>query len=252
MRALGSFLGIIITLAALLGGFGAMGGNLVVLMQPWEFVIIMGTAVGTFLVANPWNVVVDTGLAAVQAMGGGVPKERYYLDLLGALHALMRELRSKGRNEVEAHIDDPHSSEIFKTFPNLLADAAVLQFICDYVRLIIMGNARTHEIQALMEEEIDTIVKSSLNPYYALVVVAEALPALGIVAAVLGVIKAMGALDQSPKLLGSFIGAALVGTFAGIFLSYGFVSPFAQKIKMTREKRCRPYIIVKQRPYLHL
>ena len=216
---MGSFLGIIITLAALLGGFGAMGGNLVVLMQPWEFVIILGTAVGTFLVANPWNVVVDTGLAAVQAVARGVPKERYYLDLLGALHALMRELRSKGRNEVEAHIDDPYSSEIFKTFPNLLADAAVLQFICDYVRLIIMGNARTHEIQALMEEEIDTIVKSSLNPYYALVVVAEALPALGIVAAVLGVIKAMGALDQSPKLLGSFIGAALVGTFAGIFLS---------------------------------
>jgi chemotaxis protein MotA len=246
VRALGSFLGIIITLAALLGGFGAMGGNLIVLMQPWEFVIIIGTAVGTFLVANPWNVVVDTGLAAVQAVASGVPKERYYLDLLGALHALMRELRSKGRNEVEAHIDDPHSSEIFKTFPNVLADAAVLQFICDYVRLIIMGNARTHEIQALMEEEIDTIVKSSLNPYYALVIVAEALPALGIVAAVLGVIKAMGALDQSPKLLGGFIGAALVGTFAGIFLSYGFVSPFAQKIKMTREKRCRPYIIVKQ------
>ena len=243
---MGSFLGIIITLAALLGGFAAMGGNLVVLMQPWEFVIIVGTAVGTFLVANPWKVVVDTGLAAVQAVGSGVPKERYYLDLLGALHALMRELRSKGRNEVEAHIDDPYSSEIFKTFPNVLADADVLQFICDYVRLIIMGNARTHEIQALMEEEIDTIVKSSLNPYYALVVVAEALPALGIVAAVLGVIKAMGALDQSPKLLGSFIGAALVGTFAGIFLSYGFVSPFAQKIKMTREKRCRPYIIVKQ------
>jgi chemotaxis protein MotA len=244
--ALGSFLGIIITLAALLGGFAAMGGHLAVLMQPWEFVIILGTAVGTFLVANPWKVVVDTGLAAVQAMGSGVPKERYYLDLLGALHALMRELRNKGRNEVEAHIDDPYSSEMFKAFPNLLADAAVLQFICDYVRLIIMGNARTHEIQALMEEEIDTIVKSSLNPYYALVVVAEALPALGIVAAVLGVIKAMGALDQSPKLLGGFIGAALVGTFAGIFLSYGFVSPFAQKIKMTREKRCRPYIIVKQ------
>jgi chemotaxis protein MotA len=243
---LASFLGIIITLAALLGGFAAMGGHLGVLMQPWEFVIIIGTAVGTFLVANPWKVVVDTGLAAVQAVANGVPKERYYLDLLGALHALMRELRSKGRNEVEAHIDDPYSSEIFKTFPNILADAAVLQFICDYVRLIIMGNARTHEIQALMEEEIDTIVKSSLNPYYALVIVAEALPALGIVAAVLGVIKAMGALDQSPKLLGGFIGAALVGTFAGIFLSYGFVSPFAQKIKMTREKRCRPYIIVKQ------
>jgi chemotaxis protein MotA len=97
-----------------------------------------------------------------------------------------------------------------------------------------------------MDEEIHTIVKSKLAPYHALVVVSEALPALGIVAAVLGVIKAMGALDQSPKLLGGFIGAALVGTFAGIFLSYGIISPFAMKVKMTREKRCRPYIIVKQ------
>jgi len=243
---LGSLVGIVITVAALLGGFAAMGGHLAVLVQPWEFVIIFGTAVGTFIMANPWKVVVDTGLAAVQAVMGAVPGERYYLDLLGALHALMRELRGKGRNEVEAHIDDPNSSEIFKVFPSVLADTALLQFICDYVRLIIMGNARTHEIEALMDEEIHTIVKSKLTPYNALVVVAEALPALGIVAAVLGVIKAMGALDQSPKLLGGFIGAALVGTFAGIFFSYGVVSPFAMKIKMTREKRCRPYIIVKQ------
>lgn len=243
---MGSFLGIIITVGSLLGGFAAMGGHLTVLMQPWEFVIIVGTAAGTFVMANPWKVVVDTGLAAFQAVTGAVPRERHYLDLLGALHALMRELRSKGRNEVEAHIDDPSSSEIFKTFPSVLADTALLQFICDYVRLMIMGNARTHEIEALMDEEIHTIVKSKLMPYNALVVVAEALPALGIVAAVLGVIKAMGALDQSPKLLGGFIGAALVGTFAGIFLSYGFVSPFAQKIKSTRERRCRPYIIVKQ------
>jgi chemotaxis protein MotA len=223
-----------------------MGGHLGVLAQPWEFVIIIGTASGTYIVANPWKVVVDTGLAAVQAVTNAVPGERYYLDLLGALHALMRELRSKGRNEVEAHIDDPSSSEIFKAFPSVLADTALLQFICDYVRLMIMGNARTHEIEALMDEEIHTIVKSKLMPYNALVVVAEALPALGIVAAVLGVIKAMGAIDQSPKQLGGYIGAALVGTFAGIFLSYGIVSPFAQKIKSTREKRCRPYIIVKQ------
>ena len=243
---MGSFLGIIITVAALLGGFAAMGGHLAVLMQPWEFVIILGTAIGTFILANPWKVVADTGLAAMQAVTNAIPGERYYLDLLGALHALMRELRNKGRNEVEGHIDDPSSSEIFKTFPNVLADTSLLQFICDYVRLIIMGNARTHEIESLMDEEIHTIVKSKLAPYNALVVVSEALPALGIVAAVLGVIKAMGALDQSPKLLGGYIGAALVGTFAGIFLSYGIISPFALKMKMTREKRCRPYIIVKQ------
>lgn len=119
---MGSFVGIFITVAALLGGFAAMGGHLAVLMQPWEFVIIMGTAVGTFIVANPWKTVVDTGVACMQAITGAVPGQRYYLDLLGALHALMRELRGKGRNEVEAHIDDPASSEIFKAFPSVLGD----------------------------------------------------------------------------------------------------------------------------------
>ena len=102
------------------------------------------------------------------------------------LHALMRELRGKGRNEVEAHIDDPASSEIFKAFPSVLGDPSLLQFICDYVRLIIMGNARTHEIEALMDEEIHTIVKSKLAPYHAMVVVAEALPAAGERVAIVG------------------------------------------------------------------
>lgn len=238
--------GVIITVASLLGGFMALGGHLSVIWQPWEFVIIAGMALGIYIIANPWKVVVDTCVATVQAVTGAVPKERHYLDLLGLLHALMREVRNKGRNEVEAHIDDPSSSEIFKGFPTVLANRALTHFICDYFRLIVMGSARSHEIEALMDEEIDTLVRSKLKPYSSLMTVAEGLPALGIVAAVLGVIKAMGAIDQSPKLLGGLIGAALVGTFAGIFLSYGLVAPLAQKIKMVREARCRLYIIIKQ------
>ena len=141
------------------------------LMQPWEFVIIIGTALGTFIVANPWKVVVDTGLACMQAITRrGAEGARLSRSARG-LHALMRELRGKGRNEVEAHIDDPSSSEIFKAFPERARGAALLQFICDYVRLIIMGNARTHEIEALMDEEIQTIVRSKLTPYHALAMV---------------------------------------------------------------------------------
>ena len=200
--------GIIVTLASLLGGFIALGGHLSVIWQPWEFVIIAGMALGTYIIANPWKTVVDTGGATIQAITGAVPKQRDYLDLSGVLHALMREVRNKGRNEVEAHIDDPSSSEIFKNFPTVLANASLLHFICDYFRLIIMGSARPHEIEALMDEEIETIVRTKLKPYHSLSMVAEGLPALGIVAAVLGVIKAMGALDQSPKLLGGFIGGA--------------------------------------------
>jgi chemotaxis protein MotA len=238
--------GVIITIASLLGGFMALGGHVSVIWQPWEFVIIAGMAIGTYIVANPWKVVIDTGVATVQALTVAVPKQRHYLDLLGLLHALMREVRNKGRNEVEAHIDDPSSSEIFQNFPTVLANDSLVHFVCDYFRLIVMGSARPHEIEALMDEEIETIVRSKLKPYHSLMMVAEGLPALGIVAAVLGVIKAMGALDQSPKLLGGLIGAALVGTFAGIFLSYGLVAPLAHKVKMVREQRCRLYIIVKQ------
>jgi chemotaxis protein MotA len=238
--------GFIITIASLLGGFTALGGHIAVIWQPWEYVIIAGMALGIYIVANPWKVVLDTGVATMQAITVAVPKQRHYLDLLGLLHSLMREVRNKGRNEVEAHIDDPQSSEIFNSFPTVMANDALLHFICDYFRLIIMGSARPHEIESLMDEEIETIVRSKMKPYNSLMMVAEGLPALGIVAAVLGVIKAMGAIDQSPKLLGGFIGAALVGTFAGIFLSYGLVAPLAHKIKMVREQRCRLYIIVKQ------
>lgn len=157
--------GVIITVASLLGGFMALGGHLSVIWQPWEFVIIAGMALGIYIIANPWKVVVDTGFATVQAVTAAVPQQRHYLDLLGLLHALMREVRNKGRNEVEVHIDDPSSSEIFKAFPTVLANKALTHFVCDYFRLIVMGSARPHEIEALMDEEIDTLVRSKLKPY---------------------------------------------------------------------------------------
>jgi chemotaxis protein MotA len=239
-------IGLAIALASLFGGFAALGGHLSVIWQPWEFVIIGGSALGTFIIANPLSTVFDAGKAAMQAIIGGSPKQKDYLQILGLLYALMRELRGKSRSEAEAHVDNPKESEIFKRFPKVLNDHELTDFICDYGRLIIIGNAKPHEIEALMDEEIQTNVRDKLKPYYALASVAECLPALGIVAAVLGVIKAMGALDQSPDLLGHLIGAALVGTFAGIFLSYGVVSPLASKIKIVREKQCRLFVVVKQ------
>lgn len=244
--SLGVVVGLVIAIASLFGGFIALGGNIAVIWQPWEFVIICGVALGTYIIANPMPTVIDTGRASVEAVTGAVPKRGDYLALLGLLYALMRELRSKPRNEVEAHIDDPENSDIFRSFPRILRDADLTAFVCDYLRLTIIGNARSHEIEALMDEEITTIRTYKLKPYLNLMVVSEALPALGIVAAVLGIIKAMGALDQSPQLLGALIGAALVGTFAGIFLSYAVLSPLAYKIKATREKQLSVYIIAKQ------
>lgn len=239
-------IGLIIVFGCLLGGFAAMGGHIFVLWQPFEYIIILGSSIGTFFVANPMKVVKDTFKAILEAIKESTPKARDYLDTLSLLYALMRELRSKTRTEMEVHVDNPAESDLFKQFPKVLANHDLTQFICDYCRLIIIGNARTHEIEALMEEEIQTINRDKLKAYMALTAVADGLPALGIVAAVLGVIKAMGALDQPPEVLGHLIGAALVGTFAGILFSYGLFAPLASKIKSVREKKARLYVIVKQ------
>ena len=242
---MGILIGLVVTLGCLLGGFTAMGGHLGVLVQPFEYVIILGSSIGTFLVANSTKVVKDSGKAVMEAFKNKAPKQRDYLDILGLLHSLMREMRSKSRSEVEGHIDAPKESAIFQAFPNVLKNEQMTHFICDYCRLIIIGNARPHEIEALMEEEIMTIAHDALKPKHALQDMSDGLPALGIVAAVLGVIKAMGALDQSPEILGHLIGAALVGTFAGIFFSYGVVGPIATKVKGVREKQTKVYSIVK-------
>ena len=239
-------IGLAVALGCMLGGFAASGGHISVIWQPYELIIIGGSALGTFIVANPLATIKDSGKACLEAIKGAAPGKRDYLDLLGLLYVLMRELRGNARNELEEQIDNPKESEIFKQFPKVLTDKDMTAFICDYVRLILIGNARTHEIEALMDEEIETIKRDKLKAYQALMAVSDGLPALGIVAAVLGIIKAMGALDQSPELLGELIGAALVGTFAGIFMSYGIAGPLATKIKVTREKRCRLYVIIKQ------
>jgi chemotaxis protein MotA len=242
----GVVIGLLIAVACVGGGFSAMGGHLMVIWQPFEFIIIGGAAAGAYAVANSSKVVVDTGRALLEAALGRVPKRDDYLALLGLLFALTRELRSKPRNEVESHLEKPDQSEIFRAYPRVTRDEELTQFICDYIRLVLIGNARPYEIEALMEEEIATHRGDKLKVYNALMSMADGLPALGIVAAILGIVKAMGALDQSPALLGSLIGSALVGTFTGIFASYTVVAPLANKVKATRDAQARVYVIVKQ------
>jgi chemotaxis protein MotA len=238
--------GLLVVCVCLLGSFVMMGGHLEVLWQPYEYVIILGTAIGTFLIANPLKIVKDAGKSTIEAIKEAVPKPEEYLDVLSLLFVLLRETKSKTKSEMEAHFDQPEESEIFKSYPRVLANQDLVTFICDYCRLILIGTARPHEIEALMEEEIQTMMRDKLKVYMAINTMSEALPALGIVAAVLGVIKAMGSLDQPPEVLGHLIGAALVGTFAGILFSYGLFGPLAAKIKTVREKKVRIYFIVKQ------
>jgi chemotaxis protein MotA len=239
-------IGLIIVTVCLLGSFVMMGGHLDVLWQPYEYVIILGCAIGTFIVANPIKIIKDSGKGMLEAIKESVPKPADYLELLALLFVLLREMKSKTKSEMEAHIDQPAESDIFKNYPSVLNNTELTAFICDYARLVLIGSARPHEIESLMEEEIQTMMRDKLKVYNSINAMAEALPALGIVAAVLGVIKAMGSLDKPPEVLGQLIGAALVGTFAGILFSYGLFGPLASKIKTVREKRMRIYFIVKQ------
>ena len=238
--------GLLISFGCMLGGYAALGGHLHTLMQPYEFLILGGAALGIFVVSNPIPVIKDSGKAIVEAILGQAPHQRDFLDLLSLMHALMREMRGKSRGEVEGHIDNPTESEIFKVHAKILANTLLTSFICDYCRLVIIGTARSFEIEALMDEEIQTLTYDKLKPYNALTTIADGFPALGIVAAVLGIIHAMGALDQGPEVLGGLIGAALVGTFSGIFASYGIIAPVANLIKATRTKQLRLFTLVKQ------
>lgn len=239
-------IGLLITLGCIGGGYMAMGGHIEILWQPMEYVIICGSALGTFVVANPWKTIKDSGKGIVEALTNAYPKREDFLDVLDVLHSMMRSLRSRPKAEVEAQLDAPEESPMFMSAPNLLKNKELTNFICDYCRLIIMGNARTHEIEALMDEEIQTIRHDKLKSYHALTTVGDGLPALGIVAAVLGVIKAMGSIDKPPEILGHLIAAALVGTFAGIFFSYAVIAPIATQVKIVREKKMRTFIVVKQ------
>jgi len=243
---MGIVIGLVVTLGCVLGGFMAMGGHIMVLAQPWEFVIIGGAAIGTFLVANPMAVVKDSGKGLGEAMSGKTPNDSDYMEILGLLFMLLREIKNKPKSEIEGHIDNPEESSLFTAHPIVLNNKALCNFICDYCRLILIGNARPHEVEALMEEEIGTIRHEKMEAVHALTAIGDGLPALGIVAAVLGVVKAMGAIDSSPEVLGGLIGAALVGTFVGIFLSYAVVGPIASKLKIVRDAKLRIYFVSKQ------
>ena len=235
-------IGFVITCGCIIGSFMAMGGHVETLFQPFEFVIIGGAGLGGFIMANPMKVLKDTGKALGEAFKYSVPKERQYLDTLGVLYSLMRDLRTKSRNEIEAHIDNPQESSIFQTAPTVLKNKELTAFICDYVRLIIIGNARSHEIEALMDEELNTLLHDKMKPYHSITAMGDSFPAIGIVAAVLGVIKAMAHINDPPDVLGHLIGAALVG----ILLSYSVCNPITSQIKNVRNKQHRLYIIVKQ------
>jgi chemotaxis protein MotA len=244
--------GSVIVVICTFGGYAALGGHIGVLWQPFEVVIICGAAFGGYIIANPKNVLKRTMRAIKQAIAARRYNKEAYLELLSLLYQLFKVAKTKGMLTLEQHIEKPEESSIFQQFPGIYENRPALTFICDYLRLMSLGSEDPHTLEDLMDEEIETAHQESYQVANAMQTVADTLPALGIVAAVLGVIKTMGAITEPPEVLGRLIGGALVGTFLGVWLSYGFVGPLASSLKSMYDAEIKYFQCIKAGLLAHL
>jgi chemotaxis protein MotA len=239
------FVGSIIVILSVLGGFMALGGHLFVLWQPFEFVIICGAALGAFIIASPKSVLLGVGKAFGQMIKGQRHTKESYLELLSLLYAIFKLSKSKGMLVLESHVENPDESELFSQFPQFYADKHAVGFLCDYLRMMVLGSENPHEMEPLMDEEIEIHHTEHMGLSDSIRTLADGLPALGIVAAVLGVIHTMGSITEPPEVLGKLIGGALVGTFLGVLLSYGFVAPVADSMKAIYDAETKYFQCIK-------
>jgi chemotaxis protein MotA len=215
--------GIVIVLGAVAGGYLMNGGNFLVLIQPNEFLIILGAAAGAFIIGNT-----KANLKAVlgglkRAIKGPTYKKKDYIELLTLLYQLFRLAKTKGMLALEQHVEKPDESTLFAQFPNFQKNHHAVEFICDYLRMMTLGTENSNEVETLIDAELEAHHAEQHDAAHAIQLMADGMPALGIVAAVLGVIHTMGSITEPPVVLGELIGAALVGTFFGVLMSYGFV-----------------------------
>lgn len=237
--------GYIVVLACVLGGYAMAGGSFGVLIHaaPHELFVIVGAALGAFLVSNNTKTIKATVKAVPNLLKGSKYTKVRSMELMSMLYDVLTKARKDGLMAIEADIDDPGKSALFSKYPNVQADHHLMEFITDYLRMMVSGNLNAHEIEALIDQEIETHHHEAMVPAGAIQSVGDGLPAFGIVAAVLGVVKTMASVGASPAVLGGMIAGALVGTFLGILMAYGFVSPLAnlasQKAdEATKELQC--------------
>jgi chemotaxis protein MotA len=209
--------------------------NIIIYALPYEMMIIGGAAVGAFLCGNDMHIVKSTGRDIMAVFKGPKWKRQDYADLLCLMYELVR-LSKDSPVEVESHIEDPENSALFQDYPRILAATDFVELICDTIRSMLMNFDNVYQVEELLDKQLETMREEKLHGSHALQTVADALPALGIVAAVLGIIKTMASIDKPPEILGSMIGAALVGTFLGVFMAYGLVGPLAGRVKQIREE----------------
>ncbi|MGK6356662.1 flagellar motor stator protein MotA [Sphingomonas sp. DT-207] len=239
--------GFLIILGCVFGSFIWAGGKMDIVLHalPHELMAICGAAIGAFIVGNSVATVKKAGAGIMRAFRGPRWKAQDYKDLLTVLFSLLATFKKGGPTALEPHLDAPGESDLFKPYPRILADHHLVEFVCDYLRMMTVSFEDPHQIEAAMEADIEKHHHEELGPQHALQIMADGLPAIGIVAAVLGVIKTMGSIDQPTEILGAMIGGALVGTFLGVLLSYCVVGPLATKLLETIETDSKPYGIVK-------
>ena len=251
---MGFIIGILIVMGCVFGGYIGAGGKLGIIIKalPFELLMILGGATGGYIMGNKGVVLKKTGGALKKAIAGPKWKKQDYKDLLLLLFALCKLMRTKGMIAVEAHIENPHESSIFKQYPKIEKDHAAMDLICDTMRNMTMGMENPYAVEDLMEKQIDKHHHEELAPAEALQGMADALPAIGIVAAVLGIIKTMASIDQPADVLGKMIGGALVGTFLGVFLAYLLVGPLASKSTQSINEEGQFYFIIRDVIVAHL
>ncbi len=218
-------LGWLVVSGSVIGGYVLAHGHLAILFQPYEFLIIFGGALGAFIASNPSVVLKEVLRSFPLLLKGSKYNKQSYLDLLALMYELFSKARKEGLMALEADVEEPQESPVFTRYPAILADHHATDFICDYLRLMVGGSMNAMELENLMELELETHHEEAHLPSHAVSNMADGLPAFGIVAAVLGVVITMGAISDPPEVLGHHIAAALVGTFLGILLSYGYISP---------------------------
>jgi len=223
-------IGVIVVLASTFLGYVLHGGHMGVLFQPTEFLIIGGAAVGGMVIATPSSALKRLGGAIGGLIKGGSAKKDY-LDLLTMLYNLFRQAQQSGVMALETHAENPKGSPILSAYPGFIARHGAPEFLCDSLKVMIMGGVSPHDFEALMEQDVETHHHDVLRASQAMARVADALPGLGIVAAVLGIVITMGKIDGEPAEIGHSVAVALVGTFLGVFMAYGFVGPLATALE---------------------
>jgi chemotaxis protein MotA len=247
-------IGLVLLFGLVFGSFIISGGNMGVIIEaaPHELMAILGAGVASFLIGNSMTTIKATGGGFGKIFKGPKWKASDYTDLLSLLFVLTKTMKTKGVIAVESHIEKPNESTIFSRYPKITKDHFAVDFICDTLRMMTMNLEDPHQVEDCMEKQLEKHHHEGLAPAHALQSMADALPALGIVAAVLGVIKTMGSITQPPEILGQMIGGALVGTFLGVFLAYGMVAPMATRLKEIVDEESTFYAIIRQVLVAHL